>query len=461
MVDAEMGEPQSLTDCSLSLHTDEYALTMSQSFWKHGQTGVASFEMTVRSLPPSRGYLVVAGVEQALAYLLSLRFSAHDLSFLSQQGLYSSEFLSVLEALRFTGDVDAIPEGTPIGAGVPLLRVTAPRIEATLVESSLLALLNHQTMIASKASRIVAAAQGRDVWDFSLRRLHGPEAALGVARAAYIAGCAGTATVVAGARLGLPTTGTMAHHFVLAFGEDHEQDAFEQFLRDYPGRAVLLVDTYDTLRGVDRAIAASRATGVSLSGVRLDSGDIAALARATRDRLDAAGFTAARITASGDLDEYHIEDLLAAGAPLDAFGVGTMLGTSADAPWMGSIYKLVAQARGTEMVPTMKVTSAKQTDPGVHQVFHTSSHDVIALVEESLPGEPVLRPVMRGGAVVAELPSLAEIRERCRERVAALPAEVRRIRDPQPWPVERSPRLEELRDKLLREGGHRTGVKVA
>jgi nicotinate phosphoribosyltransferase len=321
-----------------------------------------------------------------------------------------------------------------------------------------LALLNHQTMIASKASRIVDAAQGRDVWDFSLRRLHGPEAATGVARAAYIAGCAGTATVAAGRRLGVPTTGTMAHHFVLAFGEDGEQAAFEQFLRDYPGRAVLLVDTWDTLRGVDRAIAASRATGVALAGVRLDSGDIDALSRQTRARLDAAGMREGHIIASGDLDEYRIEELLGGDppAPLDAFGVGTMLGTSADAPSIGGVYKLVEQSGEGGMVPTMKVTSAKQTDPGAHQVFHTPTCDVIALRDEECAGEPLMRRVVSAGRVVAEPPTLREIRARCRERVGALPNEVRRVCDPQPWPVARSPELCELTTRLL--AGQRRGV---
>jgi nicotinate phosphoribosyltransferase len=454
----DVRRPHSLTDCSLSLHTDEYALTMAQSFLHHAQTGAASFELTVRSLPEHRGYLVAAGLEQALAFLESLHFDARDLEFLQRQGIYARDFLDMLASLRFSGDVDAIPEGTPVGAGTPLLRVTAPRIEATLVESALLALVNHQTMIASKASRIVNAAQGRAVWDFSLRRLHGPEAGTGVARAAYIAGCAGTATVVAGARLHVPTTGTMAHHFVLAFGEDNEQAAFEQFLRDYPGRAVLLVDTYDTLRGVDRAIAASRATGVALAGVRLDSGDVAALATATRARLDAAGLPTAQIIASGDLDEYRIEELLAAGAPLDAFGVGTMLGTSADAPSMGGVYKLVEQSVGEEMVPTMKVTLLKQTDPGRHQVFHTATRDVVGMWDEECEGEPLLVPVMRAGETVMSLPSLDEIRARCAERVAALPAPVRDIRNPRPWPVQRSPRLVALRERLLASGAHRRGV---
>jgi nicotinate phosphoribosyltransferase len=448
-----MRAPQGFNDTPLALHTDEYELTMAQSFLRHGQTGVASFELTVRTLPEGRrGYLVAAGLEQALAYLLSLRYDADALDFLRAQRIYEQPFLEHLAGLRFTGDVDAIPEGTPVGAGTPLLRVTAPRVEATLVESTLLALVNHQTMIASKASRIVDAARGRAVWDFSLRRLHGPEAALGVARAAYIAGCAGTATVVAGQRLGIPTTGTMAHHFVLAFGEDREQAAFEQFLSDYPGRAVLLVDTFDTLRGVDRAIAASRATGVPLGGVRLDSGDIAALARATRARLDGAGMHDARILASGDLDEYRIEELLRDDAPLDGFGVGTMLGTSADAPSIGGVYKLVEQCIGDEMVPTMKLSLAKHTDPGAHQVFHRDDRDVIALRDEECAGEPLLQRVMTGGRVVVDMPALDEIRRRCRSRVDALPDAVRAVDAPQPWRVERSEGLQALTQRLLSEG---------
>jgi nicotinate phosphoribosyltransferase len=458
-----MRPPLSLTDSSLALHTDEYALTMAQSFLQHGQTGAVSFEMTVRTLPPVRGYLVAAGLEQVLAYLRSLRYEPSQLEFLSRQGIYSRDFLDHLAGLRFTGSVHAMPEGTPFGAGEPLLRITAPRIEATLVESAVLALVNQQSTIASKASRIVSAARGRPVWDFSLRRVHGPEAGIGVARAAYVAGCAGTATVAAGERLGIATTGTMAHHFVLAFGEDNEQAAFEQFLRDYPGRAVLLVDTYETLRGVRRAIAASRATGVPLAGVRLDSGDIADLSRQTRASLDDAGMREARIIASGDLDEYRIDALLSGEdpAPIDSFGVGTMLGTSPDAPSIGGIYKLVEQSIGDAMVPTMKVTSTKQTDPGPHQVFRLADRDVVGLWGEQLDGEPLLGEVMRHGEVVVELPSLDEIRSRCLARVAALPPEVRRIVEPRQWDVERSPELLALRDAILAAGGHRTGVKVA
>jgi nicotinate phosphoribosyltransferase len=451
-----MREPQPFSGETYALHCDEYELTMAQSFLHHGQTDDAAFELTVRGLPPQRGYLVAAGLEQALAYLRRLRFAEDDLAFLASTGLYSEDFLGHLRTLRFAGDVDALAEGTVIGAGEPLLRITAPRVQATLVESTLLAIVGHQTLIASKAARVVDAAAGRPVFDFSLRRLHGPDAALGVARAAFIAGAAGTATVVAGARLGIPTTGTMAHHYVVSFGADGEQRGFEQFLRDYPGRAVLLVDTYDTLRGVERAIAASRATGIGLAGIRLDSGDIGALSRAARRLLDDAGMRQAGIVASGDLDEWKISALVESGAPLAAFGVGTMLGTSADAPHLGAIYKLVAQCEQGRMVPVMKTSEDKRGDPGMHQVFRTDAGDVLALATETLPGQPLLQPVIRDGEMFVELPSLERIAVHCRAQRELLPDAVRRIADPEPWEVRRTPALEELRRRvaagLLRPG---------
>lgn len=441
-----MNDPRALTCESYALFCDEYELTMAQSFWRHGQNGVVCFEMTVRHLPRNRGYLVVAGLEQVLAQLGSLRFSEPDLRYLERIG-FAHDFTEFLRGLRFTGDVHAIAEGTVVGAETPLLRVTAPRIEATLIESALLAIVNHQTTIASKTARVVRAAQGRPVWDFSLRRVHGPEAGLAVARAAYIAGAEGTATEVAGERLGIPTSGTMAHHYVLAFGPDGEQAAFEQFLRDYPGRATLLVDTYDTLRGVEHAIAASRASGVALSGVRIDSGDIAPLAKAARALFDAAGMPDVHILASGDLDEYRIEELLDAGAPVDAFGVGTMLGTSYDAPALGGVFKLVAQEEQGTLQPVMKHSADKLTDPGVHQVIRTVDGDVVAMDGESIVGEPLLTQVMRGGTPLA-IPSLDDARRRCGAQCAQLPPAQARIHDPAPWPVRRSPQLDALRVRL-------------
>ena len=442
-----MTPPRALTCESYALFCDEYELTMAQSFWRHGQNGTACFEMSVRQLPHNRGYLLVAGLEQVLAYLAALHFDAEALAYLRGTGTYESGFVDFLGKLRFTGRVDAIPEGTAAGADAPLLRVTAPRIEATLVESAVLAIVNHQTAIASKAARIISAAAGRPVWDFSLRRVHGPEAGIGVARAAYIAGAAGTATVVAGQRLGIPTTGTMAHHFVLLFGPEHEQAAFEQFLRDYPDRAMLLIDTYDTVAAVEKAIAATRATGVAVTGVRIDSGDVAALAREVRTRFDAAGMSRVSILASGDLDEFRIRDLLAAGAPLDAFGVGTMMGTSYDAPALGGVFKLVAQDEDGAVVPVMKHSIDKITEPGVHQVFRTEEGDVVGLDGEGTPGRTLLQTVMSEG-VPGRLPTLDEIRAHAAEEVAALPEAIRRLDDPVPLPVRRSPQLRALRLRL-------------
>ena len=436
---------------SRALLCDEYELTMAQSFFRHGQDERVTFELLVRTLPPQRGYLVVAGVEQALDYLDTLRFDDDDIEHLAGRGLYDAAFLDHLHGLRFDGDVSTLAEGTPIGARTPMLRVSGPRIAATVVETALLAIVNHQTLIASKAARIVDAAAGRPVWDFSLRRVHGPEAGLGVARAAYIAGCAGTATVAAGRSFGIPTTGTMAHHFVQRFEPDGEQAAFEQFLGDFPGRAVLLVDTWDTVRGVDRAILAAAATGVRLMGIRLDSGDLGALAAEARRRLDAAGQTDCRILASNELDEHSIAALVAAGAPIDAFGVGTALGTSSDAPALGGIYKLVEQEVGGRLQPVMKTSAGgKATDPGAHQVFRVDGiGDTIGLVGEHVEGRPLLEPVMRHGARVGAQRSLEEIRGFCREQREFMPAGVLRLEDPEEWPVHFSPGVEALRRDLV------------
>ena len=431
-----------------ALLTDQYTLTMAQSFWRHGQAHErTSFELFVRRLPPDRGYLVAAGLRPALEYLREWRFSDRDLDHLFSLGIFDSGFLRELSELSFTGDVWAVPEGTALPAQAPILRVEAPRLEAAIVESALLSIVNHQTMIATKAARIASAARGRAVWDFSLRRLHGPDAAFGVARAAYIAGFAGTATVAAGRELGIPTTGTMAHHFVQSFGVEREQQAFEQFLRDYPQMGVLLVDTYDAHRGIERAIAAAKATGVRLRGLRLDSGDLAALARYARRRLDEEGMTDAMVLASNDLDEYRITELLAAGAPIDAFGVGTMLGTCADAPALGGVYKLVAQETADERPgEVMKMAVGKRTDPGRHQLWRAApDRFLLGMADEEGPQglEPLLRRVMRWGSL-AEREDLDRIRARCARELDALPADVRALHEPREIELRRTPALERL-----------------
>ncbi len=442
-----MTRPRALTCEPYALYCDEYELTMAQSFLRHGQTGLAVFELSVRRLPANRGYLIAAGLEQVLAHLEALRFDTAVLEYLRSTGVYGEEFLECLGALRFSGSVEAVPEGTVVGADTPILRITAPRIEATLVESWVLATINHQTSIATKAARVVDAAAGRPVWDFSLRRVQGPEAGVAVARAAFIGGVTGTAAVVAGQRLGIPTTGTMAHHFVLLFGPDGELAAYEQFLRDYPSRATLLIDTYDPVAAVDRVIAASRDTGVAVTGVRIDSGDLSSVAHEVRRRFDAAGLRDVHIVLSGDLDEYRIRDLLAQGTPVDSFGVGTMLGTSYDAPALSAVYKLVAQEHDGDVQPVMKHSTDKITEPGVHQVFRTPAGDVIGLDDEDIEGRRLLAPVMTDGSA-HDVPRLQEIRERALAEVAALPAAVRRLEDPAPWPVRRSERLRALRRSL-------------
>ena len=436
-----------------ALLTDQYTITMAQSFWIHDQADEqASFELFVRSLPEHRGFLLAAGLETAVDYLRHWHFSDEDLAFLATQGIYKLGFIDYLSKLRFDGDLDAIPEGTVIPAQAPILRIRAPRAVASMVESALLTLINHQTMIASKAARVVSAADGRAVWDFSLRRLHGLGGAFGVARAAYIAGCAGTATVAAGRELGIPTTGTMAHHYVQGFGRDHEQQAFEQFLEDYPDNGVLLVDTYDTIEGTKRAMAASRSTGIVPKALRLDSGDLEVLSKQVRQILDEAGFNQTLILASNDLDEYKIAALLGAGAPIDAFGVGTMLGTSADAPYLGGVYKAVSQEtkdQRPEML--MKLAPGKLTDPGHHQIWRDKNSYLLALEGESVDSryqEVLLAPVLKDGELTSALPSLEEIKGRAQFELGELPVACQALNDPQPLQLQRSPGLQELRQQL-------------
>lgn len=417
-----------------ALVTDLYQLTMAHAYFRLGMRDTAVFELFVRRLPPTRRFLIAAGLEQVLEYLENLRFKGSDLDFLASMKLFSEEFLRYLGTLRFMGTVHAAPEGTPFFANEPILRVTAPILEAQLVESRLLNLIHFQTLIASKAARSVQAARGRRLIDFGMRRAHGGEAAVLAARAAFLAGFDATATVEAGRQFGIPLSGTMAHSFIEA--HDHELDAFRNFLEVRGGRAALLIDTYNTERGAQRVaelvheLQAARSPG-SVQGVRIDSGDLVAQALAVRRILDAQGCKDVEIILSGNLDEYQIEDLLRSGAPADAFGVGTHLDVSADAPALDMAYKLQEYAGRARR----KRSPGKETWPGSKQVFReydATDHmrrDWIALAEEEISGKPLLREVMRDGRRLQKLPQLRDIRRFCRSQLTQLPPDLHALEE--------------------------------
>lgn len=447
-----------LAEDELGLATDLYQLTMMAAYRARGEQGQATFELFVRHLPPGRGYLVAAGLEQAVAYLEALRFSRADVAWLRSLPVFAHvepSFFAWLEEYRFHGDVDAVPEGTVVFPNEPLLRVRAPLAEAQLAETYLLATLNYQTLIASKAARVRTAAGARRVIDFGARRAHGFGAALLAARACWIAGLDGTSNVIAGKRLDIPVMGTAAHAFIMSF--EHEAEAFASYHRLYPEHCILLVDTYDTLEGCRRAAA----IGPGLRGVRLDSGDLGELAKGCRRILDEAGLKETLIVASGDLNEEKIEALLAAGAPIDSFGVGTELVTSRDQPALGGVYKLVERAVDGRRVPVMKLSEGKVTWPGakqVHRVYEGGviARDVIELAGAPAPAgervEPLVVPVMRGGQVVEGLDlSLSAARDRCARGLASLPPGIARLCGFDPPPTEIGPALQRMADELRAE----------
>ncbi len=435
-----------------ALFTDFYELTMAASYHARGLLAPATFDLVARELPPRRGYLVSCGLEQALDFLEQWHVDDDAREYLRSLARFDDDFLAFLRELRFTGEVWAIPEGELAFPDEPLLRVTAPLVEAQLVETFLLNCIGHQTMVATKAARVATACGELPFVDFSPRRDHGGDAALYGARAAFVGGASGTSLVLAGQRFGLELSGTMAHSYVMRF--DDERDALRSFALDHPGSAVLLIDTYDTVRGARLVVELApelRAGGALPIAVRLDSGDLAALSRAVRDVLDAGGLREVRIFASGDLDEYRIAELLGAGAPIDAFGVGTQLGTSGDAPHVGVVYKLAEDPEG----PRMKLARGKPSLPGRKQVHRVArdgeyAHDVLALdAEPGVPGHPLLEPVMRGGARAGAAEPLAAVQARCRRAVAALPARLRRLEPVgPPYEVRLSPGLESLVTKL-------------
>jgi nicotinate phosphoribosyltransferase len=422
------------------LLTDLYELTMLEGYFMRGMNATAVFEFFVRALPRQRNFLVAAGLEQVLEYLESLRFGAAELDWLAGCGRFRSMFVNSLESLRFTGAVDAMPEGTVFFADEPILRITAPLREAQLVESRVINLLHFQTLVASKASRVALAAPGRLLVDFGLRRAHGAEAAILSARAAYLAGFSGTATVEAARRFGIPAYGTMAHSYVQA--HDDEAQAFESFARAHPERALMLIDTYDTERAASKLVELAR-RGLAVHGVRIDSGDLGEDARRVRAILDAGGLLDATIFASGNLDEHRIAELEAARAPIDGYGVGTRMNTSADAPFLDCAYKLQEYAGR----PRRKRSEGKATWPGTKQVFRRHdaqgriATDTLAPAAGDAMGRPLLVPVMRAGERIGPPASLEQSRDHARRELTRLPSALRALSPAPPIAVEVAPEL--------------------
>lgn len=413
---------------------------MAQAYWQSGVTAEACFSLFVRRLPTNRGYLLFAGLEDMLDALNGLRFSEGDIASLRSLELFDEGFLEYLAGLRFTGSVRAMPEATVFFANEPALEVTAPVIEAQVVETLLLNLFNTHTMLATKAARVVEAAGGRTVVDFAARRTQGIDTAIKLARAAYIAGFAGTSNVLASRRYGIPAVGTMAHSFIASF--DSEVEAFDAYAASFPDNSTFLVDTYDTVKGVQNAItvaARMRERDHALNAIRLDSGDLLALSIEARAMLDAAGLSKVQVLASGGLDEYQIEDLLRAGAAIDGFGVGTNVGTSADYPWLDCVYKMVKY----DGKPTMKLSEDKETLVGPKQVFRRMDADamyvgdMMGCADEPTPDgtAALLSDVMKDGKRVHVAPALGELRERRSRELERLPAHCRRIRSPGEYPV--------------------------
>ncbi|MCS7043781.1 MAG: nicotinate phosphoribosyltransferase [Bryobacteraceae bacterium] len=432
-----------------ALLTDLYQLTMAAGYWSAGKTQeIATFELFVRRMPPHRNYLIAAGLAQAAEYLLGLRFEEEEIRYLRELPQFrrvGAGFFEMLRSFRFTGDVFAVPEGTPVFAGEPLLVVRAPIIEAQIPETYLLSMVGFQTMIATKAARMVDASGGRAVIEFGTRRAHSPQAGVYAARAAYIGGCEGTSNVLAGMKYGIPVFGTAAHSWVQSFAS--EREAFERLQELLGPGTTYLIDTYDTLEGARQAVALGR----PFWGVRLDSGNLVELSKAVRRILDEGGCREAKIMATGDLNEYKILELVAAGAPIDAFGVGTELATSHDAPSHGAVYKLVEHWSPLGRRYTAKFSQDKATLPGAKQVFRFADRDVIGRAHECpMEGaEALLRPVIVKGEPACPLPSAGEARRRARQALEALPKKLRSLfeADP-PYRIELSDELIQLAEEV-------------
>ncbi len=440
-----------LTAENMSLFTDYYELTMCASYFDNKNFEPATFDLFIRRLPENRSYFLFAGLEEALQYLQNIRFTDEHLKYLQKQG-FRKDFLEYLHDFKFTGDVWAVPEGTLAFPNEPLMRVTAPIIEAQLVETFLLNTINLQTMIATKTSRVVQAARGKSVIEFGLRREQGIDAGMKVARSSYIAGCQGTSNVLAGMAFDIPLFGTMAHSFIMSYTKEIE--AFRAFAKTFPNKSTLLIDTYDDLAGAEKAVVVAKeleANGFKLGGVRLDSGDLAETSKKVRKILDENGLNYVKIFVSGDLDEYRITQLIDDDAKIDAFGVGTKMGTSADRPYLDVIYKLCeTMAPDGSFSPIMKLSKDKITLPGRKQVYRFKDDDrkfrwdVISLADEKPAGDPLLVEVMEKGKLTYNLPSLNEIRTRAAENLSKLPDEFKALTNASVYPVELSQKLQAL-----------------
>jgi len=436
-----------MTSPESPLTTDLYELNMVQAYLDRNEDKEAVFEFFVRRLPDRRGFLLAAGLDDALTYLEALRFSPGEIDWLKSTKRFRGNLIDYLAAFRFTGDVHAIPEGTVCFPNEPLIRITAPLPMAQIVETRLINILHFQTMIASKAARIVLAAPGKILSDFGLRTAHGAEAGLFSARASYIAGFSSAANVLAGERYGVPIAGTMAHSFIQVY--DDEMTAFENFARSRPEGVILLIDTYDTEAGARKVVELApklKADGIAIRGVRIDSGDLSAMAKKVRGILDAGGLKDVIILVSGGINEDVLLKMAAAKAPIDGFGIGVNLDASIDAPSLDCAYKLQDYAGK----PRRKLSEGKQTWPGRKQVWRSFDEqgrmrgDVLSLEDDRQDGETLVKPVMRGGKRVAPASSLAQIRERAVRDLARLPEPLRRLESSVAYPVEISAKLKAL-----------------
>jgi nicotinate phosphoribosyltransferase len=444
---------------SREIMTDLYELTMAASYFEQNMFAPATFSLMVRQYPPKRSYLVCAGLDPLLDYLESFHFRPDDLEYLEQTSLFPDKFLQFLETLRFTGEVRAVPEGRIAFCDEPLVEITAPVMQAQLVETFVINSINLSTLVATKASRCYYAAGGRRLVDFSLRRTHGMDAGLMVARSSFIGGFIGTSNVQAGKIFALPIYGTMAHSYVESF--DREIGSFRAFAKSFPDNTILLIDTYDTLAGARKAVKVAREmrqAGQTLRAVRLDSGDMVQLSQQVREIFDESGFPEVKIFASGGFDEFKIQKILTAGAIIDAFGVGTKMGVSADAPYLDMAYKMVMY-NGR---PVMKLSSGKVSLAGPKQVFRQKDEqglfkgDLIGLLEEEVAdSESLLETVMQDGKRLLPPEPLPKIQERFREEFNLLPEAYKDLEGNPNYPVEITPQLQALQDQVRREIGEK------